>query len=259
MKAILLAAGEGKRLKPFTNDNPKCLIPLEKKSIFDRQVDIIKNAGITDIIVVRGHKSEKINRSDVRYYENKDYAITNMVMTLWCAEHELEDEVIVSYADIIYNQEVLQKLMDSSYDISVVVDTDWKKYWRKRFENPLADAEAFKYEADGKILIIGQKAQTLSDVEAGYIGLMKFKGKGIQALKESFHNAKKIAQQGGKPWGIDKKFENAYMTDMLQGMINEGTDVFAVNIEGGWLEIDDPDDYEIAKSLFKDGQVLSVV
>ncbi len=258
MKAIILAAGEGKRLRPFTEDRPKCLIPLERKSIFDHQVDTMRRCGIRDIIAVKGYKADKITRQDVRYYLNRNYATTNMVMTLWCAKAELEGEVIVSYGDIVYNQEVLQRIIDSQYEISVVVDVNWKKYWKRRFSDPLKDAEALRLDSHGRIEIIGQKAENISDVEAGYIGLIKFKGRGMQIVRESFLNAQKVASQDGSPWGVSRSFENVYMTDMLQGIVNESQDIYGIKINGGWLEIDSSDDYELAKELFVEGRVVPV-
>jgi len=255
MKGIILAAGEGKRLKPFTNDNPKCLIQLEGKSILDRQIETMHSCGINDVIVVRGHLADRITRSDVRYYINPEYDTTNMVMTLWCAEKELAGEVIVSYGDIVYNKEVLQRLIESRRDISVVVDLDWEKYWKQRFADPLKDAEAFKMDASGRINVIGQKANKLSDIDAGYIGLIKFTDKGISIFKQSFLNAKRVFENGQKPWGAPRTFKNAYMTDMLQGLVNEGNQLYAVGIHGGWLEIDSCSDFELAEKLFRNNAV----
>ncbi len=253
MKGIILAAGEGKRLKPFTDNSPKCLILLEGKSILDRQIETMRACGIEDIIVIKGYRADMIIRGDVRYYINPQYDSTNMVMTLWCAEKDLEGEVIVAYGDIIYNGGILQSLMASTHDISVVVDMDWERYWKKRFANPLKDAEAFKMDDKGRIKIIGQKPETIEDIEAGYIGLIKFTNNGINIFKKSFLNASK-----GEAWGAPRQFEKAYMTDMLQGLINEGHDLFAIGIHGGWLEIDSCSDFELAKKLFKNGVVNNV-
>ena len=258
MKAIILAAGEGKRSKPLTNNRPKCLLELGNKSILDWQIDTMHLCGISDIVVVKGYCAEKIIRKDVRYYINDNFKTTNMVMTLWCAEPELEGEIIVSYGDIVYNEKVLRQLLSSSHDISVVVDRNWQQYWQARFEDPLKDAEALKMDADKRIKVIGQKANKMPDIEAGYIGLIKFRKEGIRIFKESFLNAKNITKKGEFPWGISRSFETAYMTDMLQGLINEGHNVYGVSVNGGWLEIDSPRDYELAKELFIKGEIISL-
>ncbi len=252
MRAIILAAGEGRRLRPLTENNPKCLIELGGKPILDWQIELMHSCGIKDIVVVKGCQADKIVREDVRYYVNKDYDTTNMVMTLWCAKDELEGEVIISYGDIVYNEKALRGLIAAPYDISVVVDLDWQKYWQMRFADPLQDAESFKMDAEGRISVIGQKAEKISDIDAGYIGLIKFQHKAHNVFKQSFQNA----QKAEKPWGTDKAFEKAYMTDMLQGLIKEGNDLYAVKIRGGWCEIDTIKDLELANNLYKEKEWL---
>ena len=253
MKAIILAAGEGRRLRPLTEDKPKCLVQLGEKPILDWQIETMHNCGVEDIVVVKGYQADKIARKDIKHYVNYDYGTTNMVMTLWCAKDELDDEVIISYGDIVYNEEVLRSIITAPYEISVVADLNWQKYWQKRFADPLKDAEAFKMDTQGKISVIGQVPEKISDIDAGYIGLIKFKGKGIDIFKQSFLQA----QSANNAWGSQRPFEKAYMTDMLQGLVNEGQDVYAVKIKGGWLEIDSKDDYSLAKKLFVDGKVIS--
>ena len=83
MKAIILAAGQGKRLKPLTNDKPKCMINLFGKRIIDYQIEVFKKFGISDIIVVTGFKSESVDISEIKIYQNHDFDRTNMVETLF--------------------------------------------------------------------------------------------------------------------------------------------------------------------------------
>lgn len=252
MRAVILAAGEGRRLSPLTKNIPKCLVEVGGKPILDWQIELMHRCGIKDIVVVKGCHADKIVRKDVRYRVNKDYNTTNMVMTLWCAKDELKDEVIISYGDIIYNEEALRRLIAAPYDISVVADLDWQKYWQMRFSDPLQDAEAFKMDKEGRISIIGQVARKTSDIDAGYIGLIKFQNRAHDIFKHSFQNA----QKAEKPWGTDKVFKKAYMTDMLQGLINEGYDLYAVKIRGGWCEIDTLKDLELAHNLYKEKKWL---
>lgn len=247
MKAIILAAGEGSRLRPYTLDMPKCLVPLGGKGILNWQIDTMRSCGLDDITIVKGYLADKIDDKGLNTFVNKDYATTNMVMTLWCAKEKLEDEVIVSYGDIVYSPQVLEALMKSPHDISVVVDMDWESYWNKRFSDPLSDAEAFSMDSSDRIKIIGQEATQLSDIEAGYIGLIKFKGRGIDIFKESFSKA----QDSENAWGSQRPFKQAYMTDMLQGLVNEGHDLYAVKIRRGWLEIDSVNDLQLANKCFK--------
>ena len=92
MKAIILAAGQGTRLKKYTENLPKGMLSFVGKTIIERQIEMFRKCGITDIIVVRGYASEKIQYSDVRYYDNEDYANTNMVESLMAAKEEFDDD-----------------------------------------------------------------------------------------------------------------------------------------------------------------------
>ena len=71
MKAIILAAGEGRRLRPLTKNKPKCMVELFGKNLLDWKIDVLKKCGISDIIIITGYMSEKINLKQVRFYENK--------------------------------------------------------------------------------------------------------------------------------------------------------------------------------------------
>jgi len=253
MKAIILAAGEGSRLRPLTASQPKCLVELGGKSLLDWQIDALRQCGIRDIIVVRGYLADHIKRTDVTFYENLRYAVTNMVASLWCAAGEFTEDLVVSYADIIYNTDVLEPLVKSPADISVVVDVNWKPYWRERFDDPLSDAESLKIDSRGGITSIGQTPESLEEIEAQYIGLMKFTTAGLGRLTASYHQAVQAVAGGGQAWGQSRPVERAYMTDLLQGLILEGTRLRAVKVSGGWLEIDSLSDYDLAKKYIVGG------
>ena len=242
-KLIILAAGEGSRLRPLTNDRPKCLIQFENGcSLLDLQIKTARFCGIDDIIVVKGYLSEKMNRKDVRYCHNKDYETTNMVESLWCAREYLHGDVIISYGDIVYEASVLKKILADPNDIAVVVDQEWQKYWEKRSVKPVDDAESLQINASGHITDIGQQVDSLDVPDAQYIGLLRFQNYGVDVLRNQYEKS------------IDKAFtskqrhhvRNIYMTDLLQKIIAQGCPISAVKIKRKWLEIDTVKDYEIA-------------
>ncbi|HOS45041.1 MAG TPA: phosphocholine cytidylyltransferase family protein [Paludibacter sp.] len=232
MKAIVLAAGEGTRLRPYTLDRPKCLVEIDGKSLLDRQLDILRAADIEPIILIGGYHSEMLLRPGTLLRTNPRYGETNMVWTLFCAESDLEGDLIVSYGDIVYSQEVLKALLQSTADISVTIDLDWEAYWRARNEDPLTDAETLKLAPDGRILEIGQKPKSMEEIEGQYMGLMKYTAKGLELLRQAFHTGQKKENIRGKlP-------EKAYMTDLLQAMIDAGIRLDSVPVHGGWVEVD---------------------
>ena len=233
IKAILLVAGEGTRLRPYTLDCPKCMVKVDGVSLLDRQLSVLKSQDVNDIILVGGYKSEMLQGKGSKLKINPRYYETNMVWTLFCAEDEMEGDVIISYGDIVYSKEILQAIMKSNADIAVTVDKDWETYWRARNEDPLDDAETLKLDPEGQIIEIGQKPRSLSEIEGQYMGLIKLSAKGVTQLKNIF---KKIVENNELLF--NKSIENAYMTDLLQTAINENIPVQSVPVFSGWVEVD---------------------
>lgn len=236
MKAIILAAGEGTRLRPCTLDRPKCLVEIDGISLLERQLAMLRSRGIDEIVIVGGYRAEMLEGKATRLRINPCYAETNMVTTLFCAEEELQDEVIVSYGDIVYAGEILDSLLASPAEIAVTIDMQWENYWRARNEDPLADAETLRLGEEGRIVEIGQRPRSLDEIEGQYMGLMKFSATGLNHLKSVYRNAAQKGLLGTKP------LNNAYMTDLLQATIESGYKVEAVPIHSPWVEIDTTQD-----------------
>ncbi len=243
-KVILLVAGEGKRLRPYTLDRPKCMVEIDGISLIDRQLAVLKSEGLNDIVMIGGYKADMLKREGIKLKVSQRYYETNMVWTLFSAEEELEGDVIVSYGDIVYSREILQALLKSGADIAVTIDKEWESYWRARNEDPLDDAETLKLRKDGTIKEIGQKPKSLDEIEGQYMGLMKFSTKGVAQLKKTFN---KCVENGVL---LGKSVEDAYMTDLLQAMIDAKVVISAVPTQSNWVEVDTVSDLcsEITKS-----------
>ena len=125
MKAIILAAGRGSRLGEYGRDRPKCQVELAGMTLIDRQLATLRGCGISDIVLVTGYQSEMLSLPGVRTVHNPDWAETNMVETLFRAAPLFGDDVIVAYADIVYEPPVLRSILDSRHEISVVIDLSW--------------------------------------------------------------------------------------------------------------------------------------
>ena len=259
MNAIILAAGQGKRLAPLTEHKPKCMVNLFGKTILEWQISVFKKCGITDISIVTGYRSELIDLPGLEFFQNKKFETTNMVESLFCASEKLNESTIVSYGDIIFEKNVLQKLIESDDDLSVVIDKNWKKYWETRFDNPLNDAESLVLD-DGYISNIGQKVNSINQIQGQYIGLMKFQKKGIRFLLDFYEKAKKEAKNKGvNILNADLPFEKSYMTDLIQGLIDVGQKIKAVPVNNGWLELDSYHDYEVYNKKYKDRTISDLI
>jgi len=251
MNVIILAAGRGSRLHPYTAECPKCLTELGNQTLIERQLATLRGAGIKNISIVTGYRSEMLALPNTTQIHNPDWATTNMVESLFAAESIFGDDLIVSYSDIIYEPEVLERLMRNDADISVIVDRQWRLYWEHRFSDPLSDAESLRINDAGNIIDIGEKVENIELIEAQYIGLMRFKGNGIKALRDTRASLDRVP----RPWMEKRPLEKAYMTDLLMELILRGHEVNAVPVESGWLEIDTVDDFEKASAGFSDGTI----
>ena len=119
MKAIILAAGRGSRLHPYTENAPKCLTELAGRALIERQIATLKNAGVDDIIIATGYLADQLELAGTRQVHNPDWATTNMVESLFVADTEFGDDLIVTYSDIVYEPCVIEALLQSPHDASV--------------------------------------------------------------------------------------------------------------------------------------------
>ena len=244
MKAIILAAGEGKRLRPLTNKKPKCMVEVNGKSIISHQIECLRSNGIENINICLGYASKEVRFDNVIYHYNTNYARTNMVYTLFCAKSELEnDDILVSYGDIIYNNDVLKAIMKDDSKIGVVVDRNWLEYWNARMENPLDDAETLKINDKGYIVELGKKPINYGEIQGQYIGLIKFRIDIISKIKDYYNSLDKNKLYDGND------FDNMYMTSFLQLISRDIAPLSPVFIDNGWIEVDTPSDLKLTKFI----------
>lgn len=254
MKAIILAAGQGTRLKKYTENLPKGMLLFNGKTIIERQIGEYRTAGIEDIIVVRGYAADKIRYEGVKYYTNEKFATTNMVESLMCARAEFDDDCIVSYSDILFTQEMLQGMMEEKHDFTVAVDDNWKEYWQARYGRVDFDTESMVIDDMDNILSLGQEAPNIDEISARYIGLLKFSKKGLGQIVDILEKAYPFYED--KPWMLSgKHIRQAYMTDLLMALIKDGHEVKASHYNNGWVEFDTNEDYETAYEWVTNGMI----
>lgn len=220
-------------------------------TLLERQIRTLKRAGIEDVVIVTGYRGEMLALPGTRQVRNERWDSTNMIESLFAAEPEFGDDLVVSYSDISFEPEILDTLLQSQHDISVVVDLDWKPYWECRFEDPLSDAESLRLDNNRLITEIGNPVSEISEIEAQYIGLLRFRGGGVDALKK----ARAGLGLTGRPWMQARTVDNAYMTDLLMELILTGVPVHGVPVNGGWLEIDTPRDLDVARRMIRNGAI----
>lgn len=248
-KALILAAGFGSRLMPLTANVPKTMVEYKGKKLIEYEIKALQDARIKtqNIAVVGGYKAEILreyleqNFGLKHFFENKNYAKTNMLHSLFCARDFLNEckenaqDIIISYADIVYFAPCVNALLDSRAELAICVDKQWRKLWEARFDDILSDAETLKMrESNGEFYIteLGKKPKSLADIEAQYMGLFKISHSFLDKFIAFYDALDKNAIFDGQP------YHNIYMTSFLQGLIDKYHNAKAVLINGGWCEID---------------------
>ena len=248
-KTLIIAAGLGSRLKKHTENLPKCMLDFGGKTLLQRQLDVYKDCGINDISLIRGYKKEKINYKNIKYFDNTDFKNNNVLNSIFYAEKVINGNIIISYSDILFDSVTVKRLLNSDHDISVVVDIDWRGYYVGRKDHTITEAENVIFNSNNEVEKIGKINKGNDEVHGEFIGMIKLSDRGAKIFKQHFHRLKKI--YWNKPFQRAKTFQNAYLTDMIQELVDIGIKVHCVIIESGWKEIDTVEDYKKAVHGFK--------
>lgn len=245
MTPIILAAGMGTRLRPLTDERPKSLVEICGQSILDWQLNVInKSIHPKDIYLVGGYRVSQYRKYPVHVIENNLFASTNMVYSLYLALREtpIVDDILIVYGDIVFEPRILKAICSANHNMRLAVDTRWNDLWSLRFADPLMDAETLIYNQKLEIQEIGKRTNSLSRIQAQYMGLIVFEKNIINDLKKNlallFADEKSLLENG-----------QMYMTDFIQLLIDKGSVCQAVLCDGGWLEIDSVNDLNLYNEM----------
>lgn len=250
MNAIIVAAGPGSRLKHLTRDRPKCLLDVGGKTIIERALEALRANGIDDIAVVRGWQSHLIDFPGLTYYHNPDFLNNNILTSLFYAEDAMTDAFVFSYSDILYTPEIISQLLRCDADVAIVVDVDWQPRYRARDQHPISEAELVTAK-DGRVEAIGKRVVAPEQAHGEFIGLASFSRAGVELLRAAYHRVAVESPDG--PFHQAASLKKAYLTDMVQELVDGGAVVRNVDIRGGWNEIDTAQDLAEARRHFASG------
>jgi choline kinase len=247
MKAIIIAAGRGRRLGPETAEIPKCMVEVGGRPILHRQLDALGAAGVTDFVVVRGYLGHRIAAPGfpVRFIENSDWANNNVLASLMFAADEMNDGFVFSYSDIVFAPAYARQVAQCPADIALVIDRQWRQTYVGRLQHPISEAElaSVKQANAGPVVDrVGKTVVSADDAVGEFIGLAKFSPSGGAALKRVWTEA--LAQGLGleQPFGRAPRLRQAYLSDALNALADRGTPLAPVFVDGRWREIDTEED-----------------
>jgi len=232
MKAVILAAGQGTRIRSVHGERPKCLIEVDDSTILDHQLAALFTVGINDVAIVVGYEKEQIMAhvknnypgKKINFVENPVFAITNNIYSLWLALDWLRgDSFIVLNADVIFDPEILISAAQTDAAISMIVDPLWRD-------------ETMKVIIEGDRVIRMSKKITREEFSGTYIGITAFS----KAIQDRFTRKMNDVISAGRV--------NEFFNVAVQELADEGVHVGYTGTDGlAWAEIDDPLDLSFAQ------------
>jgi choline kinase len=249
VKAIIVAAGRGRRLGPETSEIPKCMVKVAGRSILHRQLDALVAAGADDIVIVRGYLGDKIASPGhpVRFVENPAWATNNILASLLYAEAEMDGGFLFSYSDIVFADQHARLVAAASGDVALIVDRLWRDTYVGRQLHPVSEAELAKIDdkpeggpPGARVTRVGKRVVSATEAAGEFSGLAKFSPSGAAALRRVWQNA--LARGLEQPFGDAASLRNAYLSDALNQMADEGATLTPVLVDGRWREIDTEED-----------------
>lgn len=228
MKAIILAAGGGKRLDAIRGDYPKCLIDIGGLSLIERQIRALRRIGVHDITAVVGFGGDYVRERcgpDVNYIENARHSETNSLYSLWLARHELSGGFIVLNADVLFHTQMLEDLVSSQYEDALLISYQ---------SEPLLGDEEMKVKVrQGRVVDISKEMST-DEADGENVGIVKFGRSGASLITEQMDRL--VAEGNLRAWA-PRAFREFAAVRHLNAISTRGYP---------WIEIDFPEDYKRA-------------
>src|SRR5262245_2468588 len=230
MRGIILAAGKGSRLNGTAGDNPKCLVKAGGLTPVERQIRILRRAGIDDIAVVVGCEADQVRRAcghGITYVENSKYAQTNSMYSLWMARPLLFEGFVVLNCDVLFHPVLLDDLLTSRHEDALLLA------YQEADQPPFGDEEMKVQVRCGRVREMS-KQMNPEEADGENLGIVKFGPEGAAELVTIMDHL--VAAGSLREWA-PRAFRDFAQTRPLHAI---GTRGFP------WIEIDFPEDYQRA-------------
>jgi phosphoenolpyruvate phosphomutase len=182
IRGIVLAASRGSGLGAATADQPKCMVDVRGKPLLYQLLGTLDECGIADVTVVRGYRKETIPTSGITVVDNDAYADTGEAASLACALPQLQGETAVVYGDVLFRRYILEELLESAADITVVVDSAHTSTANPRDLVTATIHNTGRYHDDEPALLTGVAADP-AQASGQWIGLMHLSAHGTQLVR----------------------------------------------------------------------------
>ena len=251
MRPIIIGAGRGSRLRHRTDEIPKTLVPVMGRPMLEWILEALAAGGFArkDVVFIGGYRIDEVRSRypELTYVENRDWERNNILLSLMHARAFMKDGFVSTYADIVYRGACVREVMASPGDMVLVGDTAWRRRYVARTEHPETDAEKMRCQGDR----VAELSRTIEPEKASgeFIGVTRFSADGARELGEAFDRAAR--DFAGKTFREGRTFEKAYLIDLFQRMIEDGSDFRWVTTDGGYMELDTLQDLSMADAWWR--------
>ena len=241
MKAIILSAGYGSRLGDLTKKSHKSLVDVNGKSIIQRQIETFRNNGIKEIIVIVGPNKDKFQLNNIECVIDKNFHEHEQLGSLMTARKYFQNDLVISFGDVIVDNNIIKQIIESTYDIGIAIDLKWEKNYENRTQHPKSEADLALIKSN-KLTKIKKNLNLIEDHQLGeFLGIIKLNDIGSKKFLDIFERLN--SSHEGK-FHDASSFQKAYLTDMIDELIQTNEVVNPIFIDGVWFEIDTIEDLE---------------
>ncbi len=220
----------------------------------------MRAAGCRELVVILGYKAQTVDSGDAIRVINPDYMRNNILHSLLYARDHLNGPVMVSYSDIWVEPWIHRQLATTPGDIVIAADRDWQGYYEGRTDHPTEEAENVFFDLEGRAVQMGKhlRASESATLTCGeFLGLWRMSAAGTARLREAFEEVDaRLAPEA--PFQQAKEWRKAYITDMMQELINQGDRIDCTVIERAWAEIDTVQDYQRLPAIAEDRRLWTL-
>jgi L-glutamine-phosphate cytidylyltransferase len=257
-QVILIAAGRGKRLGAHTDEIPKCMVEVAGRPIFGWVWKALAAVGAKRLVVIRGYRGDVLETfvksivPDAIFVDNDEWETNNILLSLDKARAHLDRPTYITYSDIVFTPAVARAAAASTAEIGLVIDREFRTIYEGRTEHPLEEGEVSDLMPDGSVARVGKRALPPEDAIGEFIGLVRLGQGGATIFSRSLAAlAHRFDGRDDQPFQRAVRYRNAYLTDLLQELIDSGLQVDPILIEGQWREIDTGQDLDRARMLLE--------
>jgi L-glutamine-phosphate cytidylyltransferase len=251
MRAIVIGAGRGSRLQHETSEIPKTLVEVMGRPMLDWVLDALAEGGFArkDVIFICGYAEGVVRERypELTYVRNTEWASNNILASLLYARDYLAPGFVSTYADIVYEGAIVEKLVKSPHSIALGCDTAWRRRYVARSQHPESDAE--KLRAQGSRVVELSRKIASPEADGEFIGVMKLDAAGARELVNAYDRARE--RFAGRVYREGRTFEKAYLIDLLAEMLEQGRAMHREDTNGGYMEIDTLEDLSMAEEWWK--------